>query len=565
MSAARARRRLSALGRSPSLRIALGLLGVAALAGGCIGEIGGGGADGKGLDNHPTIGPDGRYICDKGPYPVTSSARRLTTVEYQNVIRDVFGGAVPASTKYPGKYGKSATGYSTEPALYDVGQQNVEDLMSAAEDVAEAVAGTLPTLLPCASAADAGDACAGQYVDTVVRRAYRRPLADDERAALVATYQDGRASGATFTEAVAMMTAHALQSPQFLYVVEAAAPGGRALDGYEIASRLSFYLWETIPDDALLAKAESGALATAEGRRVEAERMLADPRAEAVLRRFFREWTQTDDVSPGNKDPNVVPGFDDAYAQSMSESFDRFTLDQARNGTLGSLLTSRSVWVDANMAGFFGVPAPATGWAQVTLDDRQSGLATQPLLMASAAHYADSSYVFRGRFIKKRLLCGELGAPPGNAQATFDALPKPTDPTGKDLSASVNAMPACAGCHTQLDPEGLSFENFGPLGEWRDAYPSGKPIDPSGAFSAQGIGEVSFSSYRDLLATLADRPEVAQCFGRQIVRFAMSRNDSMDDGCAAQAVGDFVAAGKGTLADGIVEMAASDSLAYRRD
>ncbi len=538
----------------------------AAVAAGCVGEIGGGGSDGKnGLDNHPQIGPDGRYICDSGPYPAVTSARRLSSTEYQNVVHDVFGPSVAASTKYPSSYGKSGTGYSTEPALYDVGQQGVESLMIASEDVAEAVAPILPSLLPCASAADAGVPCATQYVDSVVRRAYRRPVADDERAALLATYQGGRDSGASFTESVAMMTAHALQSPQFLYVTEAAAPGGRQLDGYEIASRLSFYLWETIPDEALLAKAANGELESPDTRRAEARRMLADPRSDAVLRRFFREWTQTTDVTPGNKDPNAVPGFDDAYAQSMASSFDRFTTDQAHNGTLQSLLTSQSVWVDDKMAGFFGVAAPQSGWTQVTLEGGASGLATQPLLLASAAHYSDSSYVFRGRFVRKRLLCDNLGAPPGDAQATFDAIPKPDNPTGKDLSASVNSMPACAGCHTQMDPAGLSFEGFGALGERRATYASGKSIDPSGTITVDGVGDITFSSYQDLLAQLSDKPVVAQCFGRQIVRFAMSRQDTVDDACAAQAIGDFVAAGKGSLADGIVEMAVSDSFGYRRD
>ncbi len=548
---------LEALNRGLLLGTALALSGA-----GCVGAIGGDDETSGGLDNHPQLGPDNRYQCDDGPYPVRTEARRLTIAQYRNVVRDVFGGAVAPSAKYPGSYGKSATGFSTEPALYDVGDQTTEALMLAAEEVAESVAAALPSLLSCASAPDAGEDCASELIDTYVTRAYRRPVADDERELLLATFTDGAASGASFTEALAMMLVHALQTPQFLYVTEAAAPEGRELDGYEIASRLSFFLWDSAPDEGLLALAANGDLADPEVRRAEAQRMLDDPRSEGALIRFFREWTQTEDVAPGDKDPTIVEGFDADYAASMGASFDRFVSDQARQGSLRSLLTSKTVWVDGHMASFFGVQPPSD-WQQVEVEGR-SGLATQPLFLASAAHYGGSSYVFRGRFILKRLLCMELGAPPGDAQAQFDALPKPEDPTGKDLSASVNASPQCAGCHTAIDPGGLSLEHFGALGEYRDQYAGGKAIDPSGSMTMSDGDSISFQSYGDLFGALAEEPAVATCMGKQLVRFAMSRNDTQDDGCAVQSVGD-VLAGSGTLAEGLVTLAASDAFAYRRD
>lgn len=535
---------------------------------GCIGDIGDSGkkgARGGPLDNTPQLGPDGRYICDQGPYPVPTQARRLTPVEYQNAIADVFGSKVAPSAQYPGGYGKSPTGYSTAPNLYTVGEQTVTTLMQASEDVAEGVAGVLGELLPCAQDAGASTDCANQFVDTFVTRAYRRPLGADERAPLLATYEDGRASGASFTEAIAMMTSHALQSPQFLYITEAASADGRALDGYEIASRLSFFFWQTIPDAQLLAKAASGELTDPTARANEAQRLLADPRADGALRRLFREWTQTTDVEPGDKDPALLSGFDDAYAASMAESFDRFTADKARSGTLTELLTSQDVWVDANMASFYGVPAPASGWAQVSLDDRYSGMLTQPLFLASAAHYSTTSYVFRGRFLRKRLLCTELGAPPGDAQAQFDKAEKPADPTGKDLSKVVTSNPVCGGCHTIIDPAGLALEGFDAIGRHRDTYPTGKGIDPSGTMTAVGDHEIVFESYDDLFAALATEPAVATCVGKQFVRFAMSRLDTVQDACAVQAVGDVIALPSGLIADALVALVSSDSFAYRRD
>lgn len=536
----------------------LALLATLLLVPGCVGDIGDGPGDGA-------LGEDGGPLCANGALPTRLDARRLTPTEYKNVIRDVFGSTVVPSDKYPGSYGKSSTGFSTEPTLYTVGEQSVESLMIAAEDVAESVAGSLPTLLPCAAEADPGDTCLETYLSTYVERAYRRPITEEERATLVATYDDGRATGASFTEAIAMVTAHALQTPQFVYLTEAAGGEGRELDGYELATRLSFYLWQTIPDEQLLAKAASGELADREARAAEARRLLADPRADATLIRFFREWTVTEDVTPGDKDPNAVAGFDDAQAASMAESFDRFVLDQARNGTIESLLTSRAAWVDANMARFFGQTSQPTEWTQTQLDERYSGLVTQPLFLASHAHYGDANYVARGKFVRVRLLCAELGSPPADAQAQFAAIPKPADPTGKDVSASVTANPSCAGCHHQIDPGGLALENFGALGEYRTTYTSGKAIDPSGTLLAVGDGDLTFASYSDMFAALANDPAVAACFGTQIVRFALSRPETEEDVCAAKEIGEVVASPEGKLADALVAMAVSDAFAIRRD
>ena len=230
-----------------------------------------------------------------------------------------------------------------------------------------------------------------------------------------------------------------------------------------------------------------------------------------------------------------------------------------------SLLISCEVWVDARMASFFGVAAPASGWAQVTLDERYSGLMTQPLLLASAAHYSSTFYVFRGRFLRKRLLCTELGAPPGDALAQFDKAQKPPDPTGKDLSNVVTQNPVCASCHSLIDPGGLSLENFDAIGRFRDGYPSGKAIDASGTMTSVGDHEIGFESYDDLFAALAGEPTVATCVGKQFVRFAMSRLDTVQDACAVQAVGDVVAAPDGLIADALIALVSSDSFAYRRD
>src|SRR5262249_29003481 len=187
----------------------------------------------------------------------------------------------------------------------------------------------------------------------------------------------------------------------------------------------------------------------------QAERLLASPRANTTLARFFREWTGTLRLTPADKDQGLFPFFNAAYAQSMNDSFDRFVLDQVRNGgTLRTVLRSTDAFVDSNMASFFGVTPPAAGqWAKIALDEkRYTGVFTQPAMLGSLAHFNESSFVFRGKFIRKQLLCENLGMPPANAQATFNTIPLPPDPTGKDISAAVVARSECSGRHPRLHP-----------------------------------------------------------------------------------------------------------------
>jgi hypothetical protein len=504
--------------------------------------------------------------CDQGPYPAHSEARRLTVAQYQNAIRDIFDGHLSASTLFPGSYGKSVTGFSTEPAINAVGQQDVESIMEAAEEVAVAAAAAMRTLLPC-SATTADQSCVSTFVDKYVQRAFRRPIAADERATLLAAYQDARTGGATFAEGVAMMLALALESPEFLYVTESAAPApGRALDAYELASRLSFFLWDSVPDDALRAQAASGALSDPATLAAAARRLLADPKADAAMTRLFREWTRTAVIKPGDKDSATFPSFDDALASSMAQSFDRFVVDQARTGTLQSFLTTDQTWVDAAMADFLGVPRPASGWQKVAVTGTpMSGLGTQPEFLASAAHPTDTSYVFRGRFFRKQLLCTEMGPPPANAQATFQMLPKPPDPTGKDLSMIVRANPACAACHDLMDPMGLSLEGYDAIGRFRMTYSSGKAIDPSGTIAGVGDHSLSFTDFADLSQKLAAEPVVSDCFSRQILRFTLSRKDDAQDTCSIEAIKRALATSQGSIAETLVALTQTDAFVRRID
>jgi Protein of unknown function (DUF1592)/Protein of unknown function (DUF1588)/Protein of unknown function (DUF1595)/Protein of unknown function (DUF1585) len=515
----------------------------------------------------PTQTQNGRYVCNDRIHAAVTQARRLTPVEYQNAVTAVFDGRLTPSTRYPGPAGKSVTGFSTEPILNDIGSGGAEQLMFAAEDVALQLPAALAQLLPC-STSTPGETCVNTFIDKYGTRAYRRPLSTDERNELLDEYRAGVASGASFSDAMAMVVDHFLQLPQFLYLAEAAAGPVRALDGYELASRLSFMLTDSIPDDALLAAAPTLTDPATLG--AQAARLLASPTANTAIARFFREWTATTEVAPADKDPTVFPFFNAAYAQSMNDSFDRFVVDQVRNGgTLRSLLRSTDAFVDGTMASFFGVTAPPAGqWAKVTLDaTRYTGVVTQPAMLASLAHSTESSFIFRGKFIRKQLLCEQLGTPPPNAQSTFNTLPMPPNPTGKDVSAAIVARPECSGCHALINPAGLSFEQFDALGRWRTTYASGKTIDPSGVLPLVGATghDLPFTDQISMMEQLTKEPQVSTCVATQVFRFTFSRTETSADACAIQGIGDALGGSGGTLGQAILAVTATDAFTHRSD
>jgi hypothetical protein len=551
--------------RTPRSHLVLVTVLTALAIAGCVGNIGDPGLA-PGASPPPTSPEDVPPVSCDEIVPAASEMRRLSVRQYQAMIRDVFDGEIPPSTRYPGATTASVSGFSTEPALYAPSEQGVERVMEAAEEVALAVHDRLETLLPCASEPDAGEACAAEMVARFARRAMRRTPTDAERELLLGTYRDAVAADATFAEGIALATALLFQLPQVVYVIEEAAGERRALTGVELASRLSFLLWDSIPDDELLDLAESGGLDTPEAIEVEARRMLESPRADGALARFVREWTQTHEVSPADKDTLLYPDFDAAVARSMNESFDRLAVLRAREGTVSELLRSPEIPIDATLAGFLGVPAPGSGeWSSAVLEGR-AGIVMHPAMLAALAHGSDEhpAYVPRGVFVRERLLCDELGTPPAAAMAELEEIPLPPDPTARERSDAVIARPTCGGCHAQIDPPGLALEAYDAVGRFRSTYDSGRAIEVAGEMTVGGE-TIAFADAADMVDELADHARVRSCFARQAFRFAMSRTDRLADGCAIEALTRALETSDGRIADVFVAMTTTDAFRYRRD
>jgi hypothetical protein len=544
---------------------------ICALAlGACVGTIGPGESTPGDPGAEPDPGSPGGAAAASGACRVSFPLRRLTEVQYRNAIRDLFKGQVVASAQFPaGELGASRSGFSTEPDANLVTLLGAEKVLDAADEVALAVADKLPAVLPCAASAP-GETCAARLIDDLGPRAYRRPLTADERGKLLAVYR--RATGpSAFQDGVALVVDTILQAAPFLYIVETGKPvpgaaGVVELSDYEVAARLAFLLWDSLPDAALLQAASKGGLRSGKDLRAQAERMFADPRARATIARFAREWTRLHVWKPGDK---VAREFNDVLATGMQTEFDLFMQGAflQPGGTLTTLLTSPLTYANASMAAFYGVPpgagAPAD-FRPVTLDGRsRAGLLTLPAFLSSAAHSDEPSYVQRGVFVLENLLCRDLPTPPPDAAQRQPDFPARA--TQRQKSAAIRAVAECGVCHASIDPIGLGFDAYDEIGRVRMTLPGGTPVDGQGELRL-GAPDLdgTFNGPVELASKLAGSKDVERCLARQWLRFAASRLDGAPDSCAVDhLVGSMSSSGQ-SLREMILAFTGADEFRFRR-
>lgn len=467
--------------------------------------------------------------CKSGTAGVAAPLRALTRTQYANTIRDLFGGQVTASTSFPQAQGASLTGFSSDSTVNAISGGYAEGLATAADDVALQVMGKLTTILPCASSRNR--ACADTFVTTYATKAFRRPVAAEEKTALLAHYDGAMAEHNNFNVAIAELTSTILQHPLFVYLPEIGtlASGQRKLDDYELASRLSFLLTDTLPDAALLSAAQAGQLSTDAGLKTQTTRLIASDAFKAVLGRFVREWMHLKDVKPGDKDPTLFPEFDATLASSMSQEFDRFVLNAVRKGAGGfeALIAGRDTFVNAPLAALYGATTTsksAEEWVPATLESERSGLLTRAAVLASYAGPTEPQHIFRGKFIRTGLLCDRVGAPPPGANASQPAYPAGS--TRRQRSEILQSTQPCGGCHKQMDAIGLGFDNFDAIGQ-REAG----NINVSG--NIIGTDEVAgeFRGAAELATVLAGSDQVKECIGRQWFRYSFGRVEGAADSC----------------------------------
>jgi Protein of unknown function (DUF1592)/Protein of unknown function (DUF1588)/Protein of unknown function (DUF1595)/Protein of unknown function (DUF1587)/Protein of unknown function (DUF1585) len=519
-----------------------GLLTLAMAAGACIGNIGG---DEVSPDDGVLSGQQG--LCEDGSVKVAAvPLRRLTNREYDNAVRDLLDDdSAPASTFVPDE---KVAGFDAN-AVAPVTKLQVQDYLAAAEAVtARVVAEPLDARLGCAVSESA---CVEDFLVRFGRRAFRRPLTSDERNALMDVYADATQSWDAI-KGFELLLQTVLMSPQFLYQLElddGAADGEAvALDGYAIAARLASFLWQSVPDDALLDAAERGDLDTRDGIAAQAQRMLDDPRAEQVVASFFGQWLEIEHLDELLKDADAFPGWSPELARALRDETLSFA-DRAvrQGGTLETLLTASYTYGDDALAAFYGADAPDAD-GKISLDpSERAGLLTQGSFLASRSHAQEASWVFRGKFVRENLLC--------------DPLPPP--PPGVDMNQSNDpdrlVNPECAACHVRMDPIGFGFDQYDAIGQ----FDASEGIDDAELIDAGPLSG-PFDGPVDLAQRLADSDTVRRCVATHFFRFATRRADTDDDSCSLDAVdGQFAETGQ-SLQALLIAITQSDGFRFRR-
>jgi hypothetical protein len=521
------------------------LLGAPLVAVGCTGTIngdangntepGGGSNMQPGGKPKPPTGPESKpgagALSDKDTVPGAAPVRRLTKLEYDNTIRDLLGlGSITAD--FTADTESNTSGFLRGGTIA-VGD-DARVMLAAGAKVTDQIGSKLGTLLPCSpipTAAADQDACVGKFITTFGKRAYRRPLTTREAQLMQDLYkaQRGPEVGATFEQAVATLVGAIIQSPQFLYHWElgnnAPIKDGNLIrfNSYEIASRLSYLLWKTMPDDKLFEAADADALATPELIAGQAKRMLDDDRAKAGLTDFHLQWAEIGDLVKIPKDDSIKD-YNADVAQAMideTRDFVTSTLLGKGPGTLQALLTSNQTIADGRLAKIYGSTATGTGPQPITLDPKQrAGVFTHLAFLSAKADTGDSHPVKRGDTILRRTLCMEFKLP-DNVPPVADSTPGGSTTRER---FSMHSMMPCATCHVIIDPIGFAFEEYDAIGAFR-TMDQGKKVDSTGTASTPGGATLTFADAVDLMNQMSKLPEVGDCMTTQWLRYMLGRRE----------------------------------------
>jgi hypothetical protein len=394
----------------------------------------------------------------------------------------------------------------------------------------------LSALVPCASGAKPRE-CARSFVQAFGSRVYRAPLTDaadvDRHLAL---YDLG--AKVSHEHGIELVLRGMLQAPRFLYRVELgdAAVAGAAsvrLSGHEIATRLAYVLWDSLPDATLDEAADAGKLDTRDGVKTIAQGMLKDSRGSHALRRFLERWTRLAKLDTLVKDDAYYPQWKSGTLKASMRQQAMLLFDDIldrQGGTLTALLTTATVFVNGDLASYYGTIGTAEFQRLETKDGRNAGVLTLPGVLSVLAKPGESSPIYRGKFVREALLCQQLPAPPPNVPKPPEV--KPGVSTRERLSQH-ETDPACSGCHQLMDPIGFGFENFDAVGRYRTAD-AGDAIDAGGNLVSTRDADGAFDGVRELGQILAQSSEVQECLARQWFRFALGRFERDVDECTLQ-------------------------------
>ena len=519
--------------------------------------------------------------CVENPItPDESPLRALTPTEYNNTIRDLL--SMPSdggNWVSPSAVGSSAQRawpwtFPEEPGIQGFegiaeGQiaspYQSEQLYNAALHFAQYTKAS-PSFYACTDWNTLGieqqKACGQESIERFAQRAWRRPFTTEEHERLLHFYEDNW-TNAPADDAIALTVSGILLSPAFLYRIEKRTEGeepGTAipLDDWEMASRLSYFLWDSMPDSTLFAAASRGELQSKQQIEEQVRRMLDDEKARRAVVHFHNQWLGTKEInhiSPARRAygpryynisaepaldtsddfvwPNILLGVRKSMELETNLFVERTIFDGG--GTFTDLLTDNHGYLSNDTAPLYGDGIRELNGASISYSDengvsvtlrpvefpadQRSGVLTLPSVLALRAHPVHPAPVLRGKFIFNQLGCQSLGAPPPGAEEQAPPDTVDAERTNRERTESVTSSGSCAGCHDLINPPGFAFEHYDAMGGWR-SEDNGQPVYAGGEFYLQGGEHFQFQNAIELAQQLASSTQVRDCYSLQWAQYA---------------------------------------------
>ncbi len=497
-------------------------LGCEALRGGSLGG-----------DPPPSSGPNQLVDPDAGNpdtpdslFPRRGTLQRLNRTEYNNTLRDLLGTTQRPGDNLPAE--DISAGFDNISEALNVSSLHVETYLEAAERVIDEALATGAPLREQILVCDVdlgGHDCARNIVRAFARRAFRRPPTEAQVERLAAFMAVAAAQGDPPLVGVKLALRAMLVSSRFLFRVELdpevlpAAPW--RVDSFELASRLSYFLWSSMPDETLLQKAGSGLLQSDEALSEQVTRMVLDARSSALTSNFAGQWLQFRAVPRHQPDLEAFPEFSAELAQSMVDSTERFFHEFLRARLpLDQLVTATTVPVDQRLAALYGVPSVANeSWGSVaTPPGRGAGVLGHASVLMVTSERGRTSPVKRGAWVLSNLLCSPPPPPPPGVEGLDEGPGNDTSLTVRQRLKQHQTDPVCAACHSSMDPIGFGLENFDAIGRWR-TQEQGIPLDTLGILSDGR----SFSNAEELGRIVASDPRFLRCVAQKLATYALGR------------------------------------------
>ncbi len=470
--------------------------------------------------------------------------RRLSHNQYNRTVLDLLGDATNAARQFPPEV--YVDGFKNQYAALSVPPLLAEAYSSAAERVATNAfrRGDLHGLIPCRPPSEDDATCSTRFIETFGRRAFRRPLEPEE----VGRYRTIFKGEKEFIKGAQGVVEAMLQSPNFVFWLEETS--NPKWQPYATAARLSYFLWDTTPDGALLDSAANGELNTPEGVGQVARRMLDSPKAQGGLDEFVSQWLRFDRVMSAARERRVYPLFNRELAASMTEEARRFIGDLVwNNHDFMQAFRANYSFINSGLAAVYKVEAPARDFDRVEfpLEAERAGLLGQALFLTLTSKPEGTAPTGRGLFIREHFLCQQVPPPPPNVDTNLPPVEESKPMTNRERLAGHTKNKACASCHNLIDPIGFGLERFDAIGMRREKdkllfYPvvedavaarKAKPklveleLDTSGKVA--GFENSEFSSPRQLGEILARMPQCQECIVKQVFRFMAGRLDTAAD------------------------------------